>query len=554
MKRILLTVILLFVTICVSAQTTFHSQRKCKAKGTVYGFVESDGQPLQGVQVSDGYEVVVTDKNGFYSIRSRKINGNVFVTSPRGYDYEVSPSQRPNYWGKLTQGAKKPERVDFNLKKRDNDKHVILALSDWHINTKYGMKQFKKVVAPAVKKKVESFGDIPVYTIATGDTTFDRDWYKNGFTIDDIPSYLESFKYPTPVFFTMGNHDHDGATPHTANTHFDAEKRYRDAMGPTYYSFNIGQVHYIVVDDIYYINDPLPVSEYGVVGKRNYTHDFTPEQLDWLRKDLAFVDKSTPVVISTHAPIYEFNKVPEKIQSGLDDPARFDQFIALLDGYENVHFITGHTHRLRTIYVPGKNIIEHNVGGLTTNSWKDIKGGFDGYHYTCDGAPIGYEVFEIDNKDFSWYYSNIFTEEKVQFQAWDMNEVKKVISEDPRYISFINDYTRLKDLRKWPENTVLVNVWAWDPTWKVEIRENGELLPTKRVKSMLPNYIYYYNIPKTVDLKSKHKKGGSRATLYMFPVQCKTADAPVEIKVTDHFGRVYTEVMERPKPFHQKMK
>ena len=48
------------------AQSTFTSQLPVKARkgATVMGVVEADGKPLQGVAVSDGYEITTTDKKG----------------------------------------------------------------------------------------------------------------------------------------------------------------------------------------------------------------------------------------------------------------------------------------------------------------------------------------------------------------------------------------------------------------------------------------------------------------------------------------------------------
>lgn len=74
-------------------------------------------------------------------------------------------------------------------------------------------------------------------------------------------------------------------------------------MCPNYYSYNLGKIHYVVLDNIIYQNKKGkgPYKK-GVVGERNYKCEITGEQLEWLKKDLAFVDTNTTVVVEFHSP------------------------------------------------------------------------------------------------------------------------------------------------------------------------------------------------------------------------------------------------------------
>lgn len=38
-------------------------------------------------------------------------------------------------------------------------------------------------------------------------------------------------------------------------------------------------------------------------GNKKYTERFTPEDLDWLRKDLSYVPKGSTVFLNVHAPV-----------------------------------------------------------------------------------------------------------------------------------------------------------------------------------------------------------------------------------------------------------
>ena len=54
------------------------------AGSTVYGRVTCNGKGIKDVVVSDGFEVVTTDSDGVYQIKSEKKLGYVFVSVPSG--------------------------------------------------------------------------------------------------------------------------------------------------------------------------------------------------------------------------------------------------------------------------------------------------------------------------------------------------------------------------------------------------------------------------------------------------------------------------------------
>ena len=51
-----------------------------------------------------------------------------------------------------------------------------------------------------------------------------------------------------PVYGVIGNHDHDLKK----YTDREATENYRNHFGPTYYAFDMGRTHYVVLDDIVY--------------------------------------------------------------------------------------------------------------------------------------------------------------------------------------------------------------------------------------------------------------------------------------------------------------
>ena len=49
------------------------------------------------------------------------------------------------------------------------------------------------------------------------------------------------------LYNVIGNHDHD---PNSIASNFDATNPFLTNVAPAWYSFNIGAVHFVVIDDI----------------------------------------------------------------------------------------------------------------------------------------------------------------------------------------------------------------------------------------------------------------------------------------------------------------
>src|SRR5690606_31457264 len=263
-------------------------------KGTVF----SNGQGVANVVVSDGYDVAKTDQNGIYYLASNKQTGYVFVSVPGNYEVVSTNNNLPVFYQYLNAGTDIVEVKDFELKPVNNDNHIVLAMADLHLaNRNEDLTQFQNGFVADVNQQIASYQGQgkKVYGVTLGDLTWDTYWYSNSFM---LPEYVKQIsKVNAPVFNIMGNHDND---PYFAND-WSAENAYRRTLGPTYYSFNLGKIHYIVLDNTEYINTG---GASGVVGNRNYNAKFSDQQLSWLEKDLATIDASTPIVIATHIQVH----------------------------------------------------------------------------------------------------------------------------------------------------------------------------------------------------------------------------------------------------------
>lgn len=519
---------------------------------TIKGVVSADGKPLAGVVVSDGHEVTTTDRSGCYWLPSAKRNGNVFISIPSGYEVPVKWAM-PQFWAGLETPAGVVERHDFTLTKVDNDNHILLAVTDMHLSDQYNdLEQFCTTFLPSVRDVVRNAGGRRVYTLNTGDMSFDVYWYSCRYPIEAYKKTMEIVNYPTPVFHAVGNHDNDGATPYSDSTDFVSAARYRRTLGPTYYSFNIGKVHYVVLDNIVYLNEPGGKKAENIAGSRNYTRRVTPEQLEWLKKDLALVkDPTAPVIVGMHAAAYHYKGITPEVVSWFSKPEYSAELTACFDGFEDVHYITGHTHMNNTTYV-SETLTEHNLGAVCASWWVS---GAHHYQNLCpDASPGGYGVFEIDGKRMKWHYHSIDGGAERQFRAFDMNEVRRYYSESEELEKFIGHYPARRDFRQIEDNIVYLNVWNWAPDWKISVTENGRELDVVRERAEDPLYTISYELLKIRKAGNYPSGYKERLLNHMFRVEASSPTSTLEIRVTDRFGRVYTERMERPKVFGPEMR
>lgn len=516
----------------------------------IKGMVESDGVGIPNVVVSDGIEVTTTNEQGIYYLNSAKKHGYVFISVPS--NYEVSKKGNlPQFFQYTTSPQTSViERMDFSLTPVNNAKHIVLAMADFHLAARgtNDIFQFENGFLPDANQTISTYQSqgYKVYGLTLGDLTWETYWYSTNFR---LPEYITQIgRLNCPVFNVIGNHDHD---PYYADDWF-AENAYRRNLGPTYYSFNLGDIHYVVLDNTEYINTGGAV---GSPGQRNYNSRISNEQLEWLQKDLATVqDKNKPLVLAMHIPLLN--------APGLDGNGNETGGIRvtggtrlineILSAFSDVHVLSGHSHINWTRqYSP--TLVEHNIGAVSASWWWT---GFYGDNHICrDGSPGGYKVFNRDNNDFTWYYKGIGFDKDYQFRAYDRNEIHITAAEfapnstNAELAPYVGEFASASS-----DNEILVNVFGYDTEWSIEILEEGNPLPVTRVSTFDPLHAISY-APQRLNLgHTPNSTFVSNITRHIFKATASNAMSTVQINVTDRFGRVYTETMTRPKPFNYSMR
>ena len=248
-------------------------------KGTV--FEDTNGNTIQdknekgiaNVAVSDQVNVAVTDGNGGFVLNTNSEFPYVFVSQPSGYVGTF-------YYPKATE-------INFPLKKTKDQSHFkFIHASDTHVDSLNlpRMARFRQMADSIGVDFIVISGDLIRDALRQNEATASA-YYK---------LYVQEIsKFKTPVYSGVGNHELFGIERDKSLVSQEhplyGKKMYRHYLGPNYYSFNYGGIHFMSVDDVDYQN----LYYYGGVDSL---------ELKWLEKDLKTVPKTTSVITFNHIP------------------------------------------------------------------------------------------------------------------------------------------------------------------------------------------------------------------------------------------------------------
>jgi len=439
------------------------------------GKVHDSKKGIGGVAVTDGYNVTYTDRKGTYILISDTIVEFVYISLPAGYDIPLSDGI-PYFYFPVTDKTSPKQTINFELKKSESDdtKHTMFVCAD----TQIAFEEELVLLAAAtedVKTLAESM-DNPVYGVVCGDMVADKSiFYK------DIKRMIGATG--VPFFFLPGNHD----ITFGVRSEELAKADYKQMFGPNYYSFNRGKVHYIALDDIFYSGNKSVIL--------SYLHE---RQLKWLEHDLSSIMPGSLVVVMLHVPT-SYNE--ELRQDGIRNVVQNRIHLHELLKPYTAHIFSGHTHYNEN-FVIHDNLYEHVHGAVCGLFWQTP--------YCSDGAPLGYGVYEVDGEHITWYYKGVGLHKDYQFRAYPAgNNPEK-------------------------PSAVTVNVWNYDPEWKVQWLENG--IPKGDMTQ------YNGHDPEVVNYTLQNKDNmrnptlGSMPTNHLFYAEPSSPDAEITIEVTDRFS------------------
>ncbi|WEK19819.1 MAG: calcineurin-like phosphoesterase family protein [Candidatus Pedobacter colombiensis] len=450
----------------ISLQTNAFS--KLNRDKIITGTVSDGKKGIANVVISDGYSVVVTDARGNYTLTPDDKASTIFMSTPSGYEFKADYNVTKQY---ETLGSRNSYNFKLKALKRDDNKHNFIIWADPQVKTKKDVKQMMDTSVPDVQQLVKSMGpDALIHGICVGDIVWDNHAL--------FPDYNQAVAdMGIPFFQALGNHDMD----YRQGGDETSDKTFKEVYGPTYYSFNRGKAHYVVMDNVRYLGT-----------ERDYDGYITDNQLAWLAKDLKYVAKDQLLVINLHIPVH--NAVKNNAE-----------LYALLEGYKNVHIMSGHTHYNLNKITNG--IYEHNHGTVCGAWWTGP---------ICeDGTPRGYGVYEVNGTDMKWYYKSTGFDKTKQVNV------------------YVEELTNQK--------RIIANVWNWDPEWKVEyFLDDQPMGVLEQQKGYDPLAVQLYKgdkLPVTRSFAEPKKMD------HLFIAHFSPSVKSIKVIATDRFGEKYTTTL-----------
>ena len=337
--------------------------------GTV--FLDQDGDGLKGaadttgianVVVSNGVTATTTGADGKFELP--KEGSFVFVTVPNTH-------AASGLWYRSASGT----QFDFGLKlapEKSGDSFTFIHMTDIHLDA---------ANLVTLNKAVAEFNTIsPDFVVSTGDlvNTGDATTISEAQATEWFGAYKTATNALTmPVYNAMGNHDAANLACESAAgaTAACSKTAYRTNFGPTYYSFDWGQYHCVVLDP-------------NRVGAGKETFSITESQLAWLEKDLSYRQENSPLLVFCH-----------EATSGWQSR---DAVVNLLKEYQTKIF-SGHAHEDLLLDTQG---IPEQVTAALSGEW--------GHGDSPDGSKIGYRIVSVAGGVLDDFYKEIDSTQQIE--------------------------------------------------------------------------------------------------------------------------------------------
>lgn len=454
----------------------------------VRGRVAALGRGLARVALSDGRSVVTTDRDGRFELVTNTARRFLSLSLPSGHRIPTHPAGTARSFVRLAPNPAGEMAVAFDLEPipGGDERHAFLTLADIQTQDDADMGLFRRDTVPDVQRTIRALGEVPTFGVAAGDIMWDKlSLY------DDYEAAVRELGIP--FVQVVGNHDLDMEQRSDGRSTTTFERRF----GPRYWSFNRGQVHYVVLDDVMWYGD-------GYIG---YVDD---DQLAWLAEDLALVERGRPVVVFAHIPL--LSNLSHRNGLARAPVGNYvtnrEAVYGLLAPYRTT-ILTGHIHD--SDWSTAGGVFERNLGAVCGGWWTGP--------ICYDGTPNGYAVHEVNGAELRWRY-------QATGQAADHQ---------------IRVYPRGAD-PKAPDE-IVANVWAFEPGWTVVWYENGARRGAMARRVGLDPLAV--QTLAGADLPARRGWVDPVPTGHLFYAPVAAGARDLRVEATDPFGRTYSATLRQ---------
>lgn len=505
--------------------------------GTVKG---DDGKLLEGVVISDGRSCVKTDAGGNYWLNTDLAKAEyVIVSTPSQYAAPVQDGHAI-FWKFLKDAGKGSDgkyKIDFTLNKISApERYTVFIFADPQPRKRTA--GLDKVAYQSLDCCDDMYRDMREYAASLSG----RSIY--GMGLGDIvhqdltllPGYRKGMATTgVTTYNVIGNHDHG----HRFMEDALASKEYEAIMGPANYSFNLGGMHYLVVDNM--ISADPSTGKYCDECATGLTDDIW----EWVKNDLSFVSPDTPLMVCAHSPMMRLESGKDRSGTHLAD------LKALIAKYPKAYVWAGHTHTTFNYVDTGAPTVEtHTVSRVTGALWTNEFLG-------ANGTPRGYVVFDYDNGKVSWKFKPLYYQTgtyigegnggntpEYKYRDWDYEDGKAVLKANGKPL---DDTYQMQIFPPdtYGDNNLYVNVFLWDELWESpKFIQDG--IPTRMSRVTQKDFRYSYSDWDITSFYHSNTKIGSEFVpdrnnnSSMFRLFVDKAHGSGTVSVKDRFGNTHT--------------
>lgn len=493
---------------------------------------DEEGKGVAGVVMSDGFQCVTTDSMGRYEMKRNKDAAFIYYSVPE--DCEVPTHSATDNTAYFYQPVEKDKKkYNFRLKRLPmgkethykmiviGDPQVTNAMNPYYESaddnriTKSDLERFTSETMVDIRRTIALLpAGTPVYGLSMGDDV----QYYGGYN-DTLEVGIRKALGSTgmKLFSVIGNHDQDGKKQY--------KKKWEDSFGPTDFSFNRGDEHFVCINSCFFTR-----------GATYYSPaELHEAQMNWLKQDLSLTPKNKKVVLCYHVP-FTFGTSPYgKAQSlrlateeGHFSSSRLSMLLYLLrqfqGGYE---LFCGHTHFSlnHEIEYEGHHVMERCHAAACGNIWQS--------NVNICGTPNGYYVYTFRGTQIAdCYYKGTFWESTKQMSLFRAQT-------DFNGESYADDWQLDKS-----KNVLVANVFNADSRWRIVAVENGEQHAMQRISSKGQDAFaagYHKKYAECAPYSFVSKKNGYLLMNHLFYYVPADSLSTITVKAYDPYGHVYEE-------------